>query len=178
MPGGASTLGLLVTGWAYGPNGHGDIPYARARSDGTFDVAFDAETLSLLFVDPSRQRSGFTQVGQAGSTVELTMLPTATYSGTLLDDEGQPLPGRTLQLDANGRQSPTRASRHARWPPRSPRVTSSSTNTCRPVAMPGFCWTRRERERRAAVAVSGWCTAARVRTLLPTRPLDRRSSHD
>ena len=71
----------------------------KVRPDGTFDVAFDAENLSLLFVDARRQRSGFGRLGGADSTVELTMVPTATYSGTLLDEKAQPLPGRTLQLD-------------------------------------------------------------------------------
>ena len=71
----------------------------QARPDGTFEVAFDAEALSLLFVDPPRQISGFVRLGQADSTVELTMVPTATYSGTLLDEKAQPLAGHTLQLD-------------------------------------------------------------------------------
>ena len=70
----------------------------KVRPDGTFDVAFDAETLSLLCVDPPQRRSGFAQVGQADSTVDLTMVPTATYSGTLVDEKEQPLAGRTLQL--------------------------------------------------------------------------------
>jgi RNA polymerase sigma factor (sigma-70 family) len=72
---------------------------AKVRPDGTFEVAFDAETLSLLFIDPTRQRSGFVRVGRADSTAEVTMVPTATYSGTLLDEKSQPLSGRTLQLD-------------------------------------------------------------------------------
>jgi hypothetical protein len=36
MPEGASAEGLLVTGFGFGPENQGDIPYARARADGSF----------------------------------------------------------------------------------------------------------------------------------------------
>ena len=36
MPDGADAQGILVTGFGFGPANNGDIPYARARRDGTF----------------------------------------------------------------------------------------------------------------------------------------------
>jgi len=38
MPAGKSAEGILVTGFGFGPGSDGDIPYARARRDGTFSV--------------------------------------------------------------------------------------------------------------------------------------------
>jgi hypothetical protein len=38
MPEGASSEGLLITGFGFGPGNRGDIPCARAREDGTFTI--------------------------------------------------------------------------------------------------------------------------------------------
>ena len=71
----------------------------KVHPDGTFQVAFDAESLSLFFIDREKQRSGFARIGQGDSTVEVTMeAATASYSGVLLDENAQPMVGRTLQL--------------------------------------------------------------------------------
>jgi hypothetical protein len=38
MPKGASPEGILITGFGFGPGTSGDIPYARARADGSFTL--------------------------------------------------------------------------------------------------------------------------------------------
>ncbi len=38
MPKGASPEGILITGLGFGPGNQGDIPYARARADGSFTL--------------------------------------------------------------------------------------------------------------------------------------------
>ncbi len=74
----------------------------EVRPDGTFEIAFDSDHISLLFVDSPKQRGGFARLGPGDSTVDLIMKPTAAYSGTLLDRIGQPMPDRRLSLDVNG----------------------------------------------------------------------------
>lgn len=68
------------------------------RPDGTFEVAFDAENVSLLVVDTKKRRSGFAHIGPGDANIDLPMLATATYSGTLLDESAQPVADRTLTL--------------------------------------------------------------------------------
>jgi hypothetical protein len=67
--------------------------------DGTFQVTFDAEKLTLLFRDPEKRRSGFAQVDREKSSVDVKMVDMAADSGTLLDDNGKPMPGQTLTVD-------------------------------------------------------------------------------
>ena len=43
MPAGASPEGLLITGFGFGPRNRGDIPYARARADGSFTLRVASE---------------------------------------------------------------------------------------------------------------------------------------
>jgi hypothetical protein len=90
---------LVARAWA--PRPHGWLPeliYPKVAPDGTFSVAFDAESLVLFFNDPEKRRSGFAEIGWKKPTVELKMEPTATYSGTLQSEEGQPLAGQRLSL--------------------------------------------------------------------------------
>ena len=69
------------------------------RPNGTFEVAFDAESVSLFFLDRDQQRSGFTERVHGDDDVEISMEATsATYGGTLLDENAQPMSGRTLQM--------------------------------------------------------------------------------
>jgi hypothetical protein len=69
------------------------------QPDGTFEVRFDAESVSLFFVDRARERCAFTPRVEGGASITLSMEPmTATYSGTLLDENGQPMAGRTLEF--------------------------------------------------------------------------------
>ncbi len=59
---------------------------------------FDAENLSLVFSDPQKHRSAFAQVGLKESSLDVNMTATAVYSGTVLDENGQPMSGQTLEL--------------------------------------------------------------------------------
>jgi hypothetical protein len=66
--------------------------------NGGFEVAFDAENFVLLFIDPVNHRSGFATAGLGETTLRVAMEPAATYSGTVLDESGQPLVGRTMRF--------------------------------------------------------------------------------
>ena len=68
------------------------------HANGSFEVAFDAESASLFFIDRERQRSGFADRVQGDANVVVTMEPTATYSGTLVDDNAHPVAGDTLEM--------------------------------------------------------------------------------
>lgn len=68
------------------------------RDDHTIEVSFDEENLKLLVIDRERRLNGFTGVGPEADSAELVMWPTATYSGTLLDENGGPLADRTLRM--------------------------------------------------------------------------------
>ncbi len=69
------------------------------NADGTFQVTFNAENLTLLFRDPEQRRSGFAQVDLDKSSVDVKMVTMAADSGTLLDDHGEPMSGQTLTVD-------------------------------------------------------------------------------
>ena len=66
--------------------------------DGTFEVAFDAQSASLFFVDRDQRRSGFAKQVHGDADVDVTMEATATYSGTLVDDNAEPVAGCTLGI--------------------------------------------------------------------------------
>ena len=70
----------------------------EVHPDGTFDVAFDAETLSVFVLDPDRRRSGYAELGPDDTDVELNMEPIASYGGTLLDEDENPLADRVLGI--------------------------------------------------------------------------------
>jgi hypothetical protein len=70
----------------------------KLANDGTFSLEFDADRATLLFLDASQQRSGTLEIGPEDTSAELILKPTATYAGTLLDDEGQPAAGLELSL--------------------------------------------------------------------------------
>jgi Thioredoxin-like len=91
---------LTTLAWAPPPN-VGRLPTYLApviHPDGTFEVAFDAATASLFFLDRDRRRSGFVEHVKGGASVDIVMAPTATYSGVLLGVDGQPAAGLTLQM--------------------------------------------------------------------------------
>ncbi len=71
----------------------------QVNADGTFEVAFDAENLTLFFRDPTKRRSGFAEVELDKSFVDVKMVDMAADSGILLDDNGKPMPGQTLTVD-------------------------------------------------------------------------------
>jgi RNA polymerase sigma factor (sigma-70 family) len=67
--------------------------------DGTFDITFDAETVSLFFVDRDQQRSGYAERVHGTAPIEIAMeAMAATYGGTLLDENARPMADRTLQI--------------------------------------------------------------------------------
>jgi hypothetical protein len=66
--------------------------------DGSFRVGFDAENVSLLFVDPENRLSGFATFDKEEFDLEVAMRPTAAYRGTLVDANSEPLAGRTVRL--------------------------------------------------------------------------------
>jgi hypothetical protein len=91
----------LSRAWVCVPRQSGEIPATLepvVRPDGTFEVAFDAEAASLFFFDREQKRSGFAEGLPGDVAVDLKMELTATYSGTLMDENNQPMRGRALEL--------------------------------------------------------------------------------
>jgi Thioredoxin-like len=89
---------LMVRAWTYDPRFLPPELTPDVKPDGTFKVVFDAENLSLVFSDPQKHRSGFAQVGLKESSLDVNMTATAVYSGTVLDENGLPMSGQTLEL--------------------------------------------------------------------------------
>ncbi|MGQ0636872.1 MAG: M56 family metallopeptidase [Planctomycetaceae bacterium] len=88
----------VARAWAPQP-GIAAVTFPSAiRPDGTLEVSFDAEKLAVSVIDPEQKQSGYVEIGANDAPVELAMRPTATYTGTLFDGLGQPLPDRTLKL--------------------------------------------------------------------------------
>ncbi len=89
---------LVARAWSPRPRTLPPSFQPEVKPDGTFQVRFDAETLALFFSDPEKRRSGFVRLALEESSVDLKMVAMATYSGTLLDEKGQPMPGETVKL--------------------------------------------------------------------------------
>lgn len=89
---------LLATAWAPHDRFVPKKFKPRVNDDGTFEVTFDAENLTLLFRDPVRRRSGFAEVSLNQSAVDVKMVAMAADSGTLRDDMGKPMAGQTLTV--------------------------------------------------------------------------------
>ena len=89
---------LVARAWSPRPRTLPPTFQPEVKPDGTFRVAFDAETLALFFSDPAKQQSGFAQLGLEESSVDVKMVAMATYGGTLLDEKGQPMAGETVKL--------------------------------------------------------------------------------
>ena len=70
----------------------------EVKPDGTFQAAFDAENLALFFSDPDKRRSGSVLFGPENSSADVNLVAMATYGGTVLDEDGKPLAGQTLNL--------------------------------------------------------------------------------
>jgi hypothetical protein len=68
------------------------------KPDGTFEITFDAEAVTLVFHDPDRRLSGFAKVPVETASVEVTMVGAAVYRGTVLDENGQPLAEHRVNL--------------------------------------------------------------------------------
>ena len=92
------TLSLTLRAWTtqgHQPPERIDLPVGP---DGSFTIERDAASFQILAFDPARQRAGFAQVGPETSTVDLALWPTATYGGTLVDEDQKPLPDRTIEV--------------------------------------------------------------------------------
>jgi Thioredoxin-like len=74
----------------------------RLLDQGKFELEFDAEHASLLFLDPEQKRSGSLEIGPQDNSVTLQLQPTATYGGTLLDAAGQPIADQEIFLAPEG----------------------------------------------------------------------------
>jgi hypothetical protein len=88
---------------AWGPKTSDLFPPAFqpvVQNNGSFEVAFDAESASLLVIDRDHRLSGFAQRVHGDAEIDVTMEPTATYSGTLVDDNAQPVASRTVEMYA------------------------------------------------------------------------------
>ena len=77
MPEGVDAGGILVTGRGRGPTSHGDIPYARARRDGTFHLRVPSEHNYVLGIADLKWASdpwtGMILVKDSAKPAELTM---------------------------------------------------------------------------------------------------------
>ena len=96
----APSEALVARAWGTPPTSH-QLPPAFepvVKANGSFEVAFDAESASLFFVDRDRQRSGFAGPVHGDAKVDVIMEPTATYTGVLVDDNAQPVAGVTLEM--------------------------------------------------------------------------------
>ncbi len=91
---------LAAKAWTVRKGFIGPIHQPIIRDDHTIEVNFDEENLVLLVIDREKQLSGFARLGPEADSAELAMQPTATYSGTLLDEQGRPQADRTLRLIA------------------------------------------------------------------------------
>ena len=69
--------GILVTGFGRGPTNHGDIPYARARRDGTFRLRVPSEHNYVLGIADLKWASdpwtGMILVKDSAKPAEITM---------------------------------------------------------------------------------------------------------
>jgi hypothetical protein len=74
----------------------------RLLDQGKFELEFDAEHASLLFLDPEQKRSGSLEIGPQDSSLTLKLQPTATYGGTLLDEAGQAIADHEIFLAPEG----------------------------------------------------------------------------
>ncbi len=77
----------------WSPRGHYEALTFQPEvgADGSFQVAYDAETLWLLFSDTERGLSGFSQVNGEVSSLVLDLVPMAKYSGRVVDEDGPPM---------------------------------------------------------------------------------------
>jgi len=67
-------------------------------ANGEIRLSFDHETAVILAIDRQKGHSGFARIGLQDSSVELVMEPVATYRGTLLDRNGDPIVDREIHL--------------------------------------------------------------------------------
>ncbi len=74
----------------------------RLLEGGAFELDFDSETAALVFFDPAQQRSGAVEISPTDTEVTIDLKPTATYSGTLVNSENQPIADQEVYLGPKG----------------------------------------------------------------------------
>jgi RNA polymerase sigma factor (sigma-70 family) len=66
--------------------------------DGTFEVALDAESATLFFIDNIQKLSGFAERVSGDTNIDVTMNEMASYHGKLVDENAQLAAGRVLEM--------------------------------------------------------------------------------
>jgi hypothetical protein len=108
----AASPNLVARAWVEQPGGRPETLQPRSVADGSFEVQFDAASVSLFFSDPAHRRSVFREVGVLDPSPTLNMEPMARYAGVLLDARGLPLARQELRLMfKNGAREPAGATR-------------------------------------------------------------------
>lgn len=91
-------LPVAGKGWLLQSNYQLLTSQPTVHADGTFDVAFDADELWLLVVDAKKRRSGYIHIASGELAVEVPMQEMASFSGTLVDANEQPLANHVVRL--------------------------------------------------------------------------------
>lgn len=84
--------------WTERANRSHVIHKPEVHSNGEIELSFDHETAAILAIDRQKGRSGFGRIGSQDSSIELAMEPVATYRGTLLDRNGDPIVDRKVHF--------------------------------------------------------------------------------
>jgi Thioredoxin-like len=72
------------------------------RPDGAFKLEADAGDVTVFVLDTAERLSGFIKVPATATTIDLPLAPTAVFSGTVVDENGKPLQGASLQMALEG----------------------------------------------------------------------------
>ena len=122
--------------------------------DGTFTVDFDAQFVSLFFIDRDHERCGFVERVDGEERVAVTMEPmSAEYGGILRDENNQPLSGRAIEI------YPKNSDRKAIIAKRQTRQVGFDSRTC--LAM---CRSSCRSPTSAIVRIISWRTAIEYST--------------
>jgi hypothetical protein len=99
----AASSSVLARAWqADSPLGRPAAFEPVIRPDGSFEVMFDAEAATLLFVDREHQLFGYAGKVQGDSVVDVTLARAAIYAGALVDDKGQAVANRVIEIHVKG----------------------------------------------------------------------------
>ena len=71
---------------------------ALFHEDGAFEVEGDCENMSVLVMDADKRMSAFAHIGPEVTEINLPMVPTAVFSGVLVNHQGEPLANTALRL--------------------------------------------------------------------------------
>lgn len=68
------------------------------HDDNSIEVVFQEKSLTLLAIDRERNLCGYAKLEADGESMQIVMQPTASYTGTVLDQDGEPIANRNVQL--------------------------------------------------------------------------------